>query len=762
MYISIEVSDIIVKARELATSWNHEYITPEHVLYMMCDEINFKEAFEGCGGDVLELKQELAEYLKEAIATTKLEPIESFSLQQAFIWASQQVINSGKDQIELDHLLSGIMHQPESYSAYYVEVQGITLTDLLYELCHQGKDDEEDTNMNNGTSDEEGVGEIQQDEASLEKLSSYVTNLNELVKKETEPLVGREDVIQRTIQILCRKQKNNPVHIGEPGVGKTAITKGLARKINDGNVPSTLLGAQIFELDLGATLAGTQYRGDFEKRLKKILDIIKKQKNPIVYIDEIHNIVGAGSLGAGSLDASNLLKPYLTQGHIKFIGATTYEEYKKYFEKDKGLVRRFQPVEIKEPTVEETIEILEGIKPHYEVYHGVTYTKEAIRAAAKLSQQYINDRFLPDKAIDLLDEAGAYYCASQIPVNVGQSSIDGTKQNASTQKQPIIDVSIIEATLSRICHIPKQKVEKDEIKSLRNLEKRLKKQVFGQDEAIDEIVKCIKLSRAGLNDGEKPIASLLFVGPTGVGKTEVAKCLSEELGVKLIRFDMSEYTEKHTASKLIGSPPGYVGYEEGGLLTDAIKKAPYSILLLDEIEKAHQDIYNILLQVMDYATLTDNQGRKGDFRNVILIMTSNAGAAKIGKKLVGFGERTVEKDAIDEAVKKAFTPEFRNRLTKTVTFNHISADMAKAIVQKQLGQFKEQLATKQIEISFTPRTIKFIAEKGISAEYGAREIIRIIDGQIKPLLVDQILFGRLAKGGKCKIDMENEKFKLVN
>ena len=745
MYISIEVSDIIMQARELATKWQHEYITPEHVLNVMCDKMHFKEAFEACGGDTLQLKQDLTAYLKDAIATTQLEPIESFSLQQAFIWASEQVINSGKNQIELDHLLSGIMNQPESYSAYYIEVQGITLTDLLYELCHQVGDDEE--TLYEGSRKEEGEEDTIQEETALEKLSSYVTHLNELVKKETEPLVGREDVIQRTIQILCRKQKNNPIHIGEPGVGKTAITKGLARKINEGSVPNSLKGAQIFELDLGATLAGTQYRGDFEKRLKKILDVIKKQENPIVYIDEIHNIVGAGSLGAGSLDASNLLKPYLTQGHIKFIGATTYEEYKKYFEKDKGLVRRFQPVEIKEPTIEETIEILQGIKSHYEAYHGVTYTEEAIRAAAKLSQQYINDRFLPDKAIDLLDEAGAYYCANEL---------------SESKKKSIIDVPIIEATLSRICHIPKQKVEKDEIQILKNLEKRLKKQVFGQDEAIDEIVKAIKLSRAGLSDGEKPIASLLFVGPTGVGKTEVVKCLAEELGVKLIRFDMSEYTEKHTASKLIGSPPGYVGYEEGGLLTDAIKKAPYSILLLDEIEKAHQDIYNILLQVMDYATLTDNQGRKADFRNVILIMTSNAGAAKIGKKLVGFGERTIEKDAMDEAVKKTFTPEFRNRLTKVVAFHHIDATMAKSIVQKQLNQFKKQLAKKQIEISFTPKVIKFISEKGISAEYGAREIIRIIDGQIKPLLVDEVLFGKLSKGGKCKVDIENETFKLMN
>jgi len=573
MYISQEVNHVIIRARQLAEEGKHEYVTAEHLLLALCDEIAFREAFESCGGSYDVLKEDLTQYLNETMEMTELEPIESFSLQQAFIWASEQVINSGKDQIELDHLLSGIMHQPESYSTYYMEVQGVTLTDLLYEMCHMDKDEIEEVSHYEDTEDEVESNHIdeKQESNTVEKLSSYITNLNEQVKQEEEPLVGREDIIERTIQVLCRKQKNNPVHIGEPGVGKTAITKGLAKRINEGKVPSTLQDATIFELDLGATLAGTQYRGDFEKRLKKILDSLKKQPNPIVYIDEIHNIVGAGSLGAGSLDASNLLKPYLTQGHIRFIGATTYEEYKKYFGKDKGLVRRFQSIEVKEPSVEETIEILKGLKVHYEAYHGVTYTDEAIEGAVKLSQQYINDRFLPDKAIDLLDEAGAYDKATQIP---GEESKKGNRKR-------IINLSNIEATLAKICHIPKQKVEKDEIQILKNLEGRLKKQVFGQDEAVDEIVKSIKLSRAGLNDGQKPIANLLFVGPTGVGKTELAKSLAEELGVKLIRFDMSEYTEKHTASKLIGSPPGYVGYEEGGLLTDTIRKTPYCVLLLD-------------------------------------------------------------------------------------------------------------------------------------------------------------------------------------
>ena len=754
MYISQEVSNAIIKATQLAKEWKHEYVTSEHILLAMCDEKIFKEAFESCDGDCKQLKEDLTEYLQENMETSEEEPIESFSLQQAIMWAGQQVLNSGKDQVELDHLLSGIMNQPESYSTYYIEIQGITLTDLLYEMCHMIGDKETkqlDAHSGHLDSNEETQESEEGYEAGdIGKLSKYVTNLNELVKKTEEPLVGREDIIERTIQILCRKQKNNPVHIGEPGVGKTAITKGLAKRINEGKVPSTLQDATIFELDLGATLAGTQYRGDFEKRLKKILDELKKQKNPIVYIDEIHNIVGAGSLGAGSLDASNLLKPYLIESHIRFIGATTYEEYKKYFEKDKGLVRRFQSVEVKEPTVEEAIEILNGLKTHYEAYHGVTYTEEAIEGAVKLSQQYINDRFLPDKAIDLLDEAGAYYRATQIE-----------EEKAKSKKKQVIDLSIIETTLSRICHIPKQKMEKDEIQVLKNLETRLKKQVFGQDKAVDEIVKSIKLSRAGLSDGEKPVANLLFVGPTGVGKTELAKCLSEELGVKLIRFDMSEYTEKHTASKLIGSPPGYVGYEEGGLLTDAIRKTPYCILLLDEIEKAHSDIFNILLQVMDYATLTDNQGRKADFRNVILIMTSNAGASHIGKKLVGFGERTISGEAIQDEVKKVFTPEFRNRLTNVVVFNHITAEMADLIAKKGLNKFKQLLKEKGISLTFDKKCMTYIVEKGMSTEFGAREIARLIEDELKPLLVDEILFGKLADGGHCKVTIVDKKFKLT-
>ncbi len=572
MYISKIVSELIIKAKDLAHQYKHEYLTPEHLLVIMCEINSFRKAFEACSGDVQVLKDNLKNYLEDNLEKREdIEPIESFSLQQAFIRASEQVINSGKDEIGLDHILAGIMVLPESYGVYYVLEQGVTLRDLLYELCHtsdaqiseeSSQDVEQLTEENEETIEEKG----------LEGIGKYITHLNKVVEKNNAPLIGREDILMRTIQVLCRKNKNNPIHVGEPGVGKTAITMGIAKLLNEDKVPEVLRGAQIFSLDLGATLAGTQYRGDFEKRLKKILDVLKKQYKPIIYIDEIHNIVGAGSLGAGSLDASNLLKPYLTEGSIKFIGATTFEEYKKYVEKDKGLVRRFQTIEVQEPSIEETIEILQGVKEGYEAYHGVTYTDEAIRGAVELSEQYINDRFLPDKAIDLLDEAGAYYTLRN-------------KLGKDSKRKPIIDLSIIEQTLSKICHIPKQKIEKNEIQILGQLEQKLKKQVFGQDKAIEQVVTSIKLSRAGLGDHNKPTASLLFVGPTGVGKTEIAKCLAEELGIKLIRFDMSEYTEKHTASKLIGSPPGYIGYEEGGLLTDAIRKTPYCVLLLEYLYK---------------------------------------------------------------------------------------------------------------------------------------------------------------------------------
>ena len=672
MEISREVNEIILKSYDFAKSNKDEFITAEHLLYGITFEDRFINALEELNYNAIDLRKKLDEYISEYIEEGNTDsPVESYSFQQAIIKASEQAIFSSKKSITMEHLISAIYDLENSYASFYLQEEGIEKRDLLYKLCHE--------NYNNDDYISEGLISEENEEIDNEinvnnkkdLIKTLTVNLNEQVKGEnSDPLIGREEILERTIQILCRRTKNNPIHVGEPGVGKTAITLGLARLINSGNVPEKLKNAEIFSLDIGAALAGTKYRGDFEERIKKVLNEIELHENPIVYIDEIHNIVGAGAIDGGALDTSNLLKPYLVGGKVKFIGATTFDEYKKYFEKDKALSRRFQTIEVKETSIEETIKIINGLKSNYESYHNVKYTNNAIKIAVELSSKYINDRFLPDKAIDIIDEAGAY-----------------ASMNRSDLNEVLIDEKVIEDVISRICHIPKNTVEKDEVSSLKDLEKNLEGNIFGQDKAIHEVVRCIKISRAGLNNENKPISSLLFVGPTGVGKTEVAKTLANSLGVKLIRFDMSEYAEKHAAAKLIGAPPGYVGYEEGGLLTDTIRKNPYCVLLLDEVEKAHPDILNVLLQVMDYATLSDNQGRKADFRNVILIMTSNAGAKDIGKSVIGFGERVIQGEAIMEEVKKFFTPEFRNRLDKIVVFNHLNKEMALNIARRELNKF---------------------------------------------------------------------------
>ena len=574
-------------------------------------------------------------------------------------------------------------------------------------------------------------------------LMKYAVCINEEVKISC-PLIGREAELERTMQVLCRRQKNNPLHIGEPGVGKTAITYGLAARINEGRVPEKLKNARIYGIDLGSMVAGTQFRGDFEKRLKAVMEELKEEENPILYIDEIHNLVGAGAVNGGSMDASNLLKPYLTDGTLKFIGATTYEEYKKYFSKDKSLVRRFQNIDIKEPTVEETVEILNGLKPYYEKFHHVRYQKGTMEHAAVLSNQYINERYLPDKAIDLIDEAGAYL-----------------ELHPKNKKVQVVDKKLVEEVLAKICRIPKQTVETEERQKLARLERELKGRIFGQDEAVDQLTNAIKLAKAGLNEENKPVSSLLFVGPTGVGKTELAKSAAKVLGIRLVRFDMSEYAEKHTVAKLIGSPAGYVGYEEGGLLTEAIRKNPHCVLLLDEIEKAHPDIYNILLQIMDYATLTDNQGRKADFRNVILIMTSNAGAEKADRSSIGFGGRQLNEEGITDEVKRVFRPEFRNRLDRVIIFRPLDAAMADRIVEKEFRSLARKAAEKNVVLTIGKAGRKYLAKKGVSREYGAREIKRIIGQEIKPLLVDEMLFGRLKKGGSCQVDYDGERIRIL-
>jgi len=787
MHVTKEVAEVLNGTFAAATKDCYEYATPELLLYMIAGCSTFKEAFENCGGEVEILRDNLKGYLIENVERneTFAQAQMSEGLEQVIIRAQETAESSGKGVVELTHLVNGFFSLEESYAVYYMEVQGVCRIELLQELTiiyeeraaeararFEKRRSERREKMNgagtnsgknpgrNGASsgmfddvpgegmDDEFAGcaaggESCGDEAQGERRGrwrSYVTCLNENLEG-VNPLIGREDELERTMQILCRKEKNNPLHLGEPGVGKTAIVYGLAKLLNEGNVPEPLKGAKIYALDMGSLLAGTQYRGDFEKRFRMIMDGICTEEKPIVYIDEIHNIVGAGAVNGGSLDVSNMLKPYLAEGRVRFIGATTHEEYKKHFEKSKSLVRRFQNVEIKEPNINDTVEILEGLKKHYEKYHGVKYGKGVLDYAVRMSDRYINERFLPDKAIDLIDEAGAY-----------------RRLHPLEQKTQSVSKDLIDEILSKTCQIPKQVVESDEVEKLAGLESRMSGRIFGQKEAIDQVVNAIKFSRAGLLEQGKPLASLLFVGPTGVGKTEVAITLADELGIQLIRFDMSEYEEKHAVAKLIGAPAGYVGYEEGGLLTEKIRKNPHAVLLLDEIEKAHPDIYNILLQVMDYATLTDNQGRKADFRNVIIIMTSNAGASRVGKSGIGFGDQSVKSDVIMEEVKKTFQPEFRNRLNRIVVFNPMDKVMGERIARKKLDELGTMLAQKKVELEVLPEAMALLAKKGTSTEYGAREMDRIIGSEIKPLLVDELLFGSLKKGGVCKLGCDDEVF----
>lgn len=571
---------------------------------------------------------------------------------------------------------------------------------------------------------------------------NFVTCLNDCLQ-DHNPLIGREAELERTIQVLCRKEKNNPLHVGEPGVGKTSLAYGLAARIEAREVPERLLDCRIYELDLGTLLAGTQYRGDFEKRLKTIMESVRNEGRAIIYIDEIHNLIGAGRTGGGSMDASNMLKPYLESGDIRFIGSTTYEEYNRYFARSKGLVRRFQQIDILEPSIEETIHIVEGLKEKYEEFHGVTYQSDVIPYAVKASVRYISDRFLPDKAIDLVDEAGAYREIHPIPS--GEQSVDKT---------------LITDVLARICKVDALAMKEEDTTSLETLHARISAKIYGQEEAVRQVVEAVQMSKAGLLDENKPLASLLFVGPTGVGKTEVAKVLASELGISLQRFDMSEYTEKHTVAKLIGSPAGYVGYEDGGLLTDAIRKTPNCVLLLDEIEKAHPDVFNILLQVMDYAVLTDNKGRKADCRHVVLIMTSNAGAQFARQASIGFSSQITAGEAMLKQVKKTFKPEFINRLSATVVFHDMSRKMASLILDKKLGELSSKLASRQIEMELSPEARNWLLQRGFLPEYGAREMDRVIASHLKPLLMREILFGSLKSGGKTCIQVDKDQLVL--
>lgn len=736
MEFTKKMRQVMTRAVSLAQEEHHRYFMPEHMIYGMTFDEDFQREYEALGGKAGKLRRDLLAFLREQAGTAPEQSAPQITLdaEQVFRMASEQAESSSRDAVEVSHLLAALMRLSDSFGLYYMASQDVDLMEVLGEMSRESLSQERSRVP-------VSEGEEQEDPGARgeARWKNFLENMNETCRKQN-PLIGRMEELDRTIQILCRKDKNNVLHIGEPGVGKTALAYGLARRIVENQVPEPLRGAVVYAMDLGGLLAGTQYRGEFEKRFKEIMEGLKEQPLPILYLDEMHNIVGAGAVNGGSLDVANLLKPYLAAGHIRIIGATTYEEYKKHILGSRSLVRRFQNVEIKEPSGEEAVEILKGLKSGYERFHKVRYGSGVLEHAVEVSRRYINERFLPDKAIDLIDEAGAY-----------------RRLHPLKQKTQTVNRALIDEVLSKTCKIPAQTVEKGETEKLAVLEKKLKAKIFGQDEAAAQVVNAVKFSRAGLNEENKPVASFLFVGPTGVGKTELARVLAAELGITFLRFDMSEYAEKHTVAKLIGAPAGYVGYEEGGILTEEIRKHPHAVLLLDEIEKAHPDIFNVLLQVMDYATLTDNQGRKADFRNIVLIMTSNAGASRLGKSRIGFGSGAVNTDALMEAVKQTFQPEFRNRLSRIVLFRGMDEAMAERITGKKLSELQEKLLARNVELAVTPQAAEYIRNNGITREYGAREIDRVIAGEVKPLLADLLLFGKLKRGGRCTLLYEDGK-----
>jgi ATP-dependent Clp protease ATP-binding subunit ClpA len=749
MEINNVLNNILMAAFEEAKRRRHEYLTPEHVLYASLYNDVGRDIIEGSGGDVKSLIGRIEDFFDKHIATVESdEPVQSVGFKSVLERAIWHTTSAQKDELEVSDVLVSIFDEAESFAAYFLQEEGITRYSLLNYISHGVPQYPREMDFESEAAEEQETERETKTKKSPGKkaVEAFTTDLTAKAKAgELDPLIGREDIIERTIQVLCRRIKNNPIHVGDPGVGKTAITEGLAQSIARGEVPRPIQGARIFSLDMGSLIAGTRFRGDFEERMKRVISELQNMENVILFIDEIHTVVGAGAVSGGSMDASNMLKPLLSSGKVKCIGSTTYEEYKKYFDKDRALSRRFQKIEIPETTIEETHKILLGLKDRYEEYHDVHYTDEALRVAVELSSKYINDRYLPDKAIDVIDEAGAYSRMTRVE---GEDAI-------------AITVNNIEKIVAKIAKIPEKSVTSSEMSRLRDIEIELKKQIFGQDSAIAHVCEAIKRNRAGFGNPDRPIASFLFVGPTGVGKTELARQLAATLGVKLHRFDMSEYQEKHTVARLIGAPPGYIGYEEGGLLTEGIRKSPYAVLLLDEIEKAHQDIYNTLLQVMDYATLTDNTGKKADFRNVIIIMTSNAGAREIGKAQMGFEERKVTETAIKDAVDRIFSPEFRNRLDAVVKFNDLDEEIIVQIVKKSVNLFRQQLAEKRVELEVTEECYRWLGRKGYSPKFGAREIDRLVQDKIKRFFVDEVLFGRLAGGGSAHADVENDDVKIT-
>ena len=762
IYVSLAVN----KSYDYCLEYRHEFAMPEHLLLALTDDLYFQMAV-GYFGSAEKLNQRLREYLGSLESMPKDEdytPQTSEQLSELMREAFLKKTISGAPELDVPHLVFGLLALEDSWAAYLLKdaVDGneADFMSRLIELYGHG-DDEDDDDDEGDDDDDNGLFDSQdepvtQDEATHDNAAwrRLVTCMNDFHQLHN-PLVGRQQELERTIQVLCRRDKNNPLHVGESGVGKTALVWGLARLVEQGQVPARLQGSRIYQLDMGTLLAGTQYRGDFENRIKQVMDGIQAEgRNNIVYIDEIHTLVGAGANGDSALDASNMLKPYLESGTIRFIGSTTYEEYNRYFSRSKSLIRRFQQIDIAEPTVDEAKHILRQLQPGYEQFHGVRYDDEAVDFAVEASARHITDRYLPDKAIDLIDEAGAAK-ESEKPKEPKGAVKRGRKARLRITKADIADV------LSKTCRVDALAVaDDDDYQKLETLSERMLAQIYGQDEAVRQVVEAIQMSRAGLLDDNKPLASLLFVGPTGVGKTEVARVLARELGVELQRFDMSEYTEKHAVAKLIGSPAGYVGYEDGGLLTDAIRKSPNCVLLLDEIEKAHQDIYNILLQVMDYARLTDNKGRKADFHNVVLIMTSNAGAQFAGQT-VGFSSTVSRGDAMMRQVKRTFKPEFLNRLSGTVVFHDMDRHMAELILQKKLRELGTKLAARQVTMTLADDAFQHLLSQGFTAEYGAREMDRVIAQQLKPLLMREILFGRLKQGGAVTVTHQDGKLVMT-
>jgi len=722
----------------------HEFITVEHLLLALLENPSAQEVLKACAAKIDELKKSLTEFIQQhtpiVAGDGDVNTQPTLGFQRVIQRAILHVQSSGKKEVTGANVLVAIYGEKDSHAVYFLHQQGMSRLDVVNFISHGISKASPQT-----PAKEEAEAETGEGEQAGGALESYTQNLNQqAIDGKIDPLIGRELEVERVIQILCRRRKNNPLLVGEAGVGKTAIAEGLAKRIVDNQVPEILAKAQVYALDMGALLAGTKYRGDFEQRLKAVLKQLLDNSNAILFIDEIHTLIGAGSASGGTLDASNLLKPALSSGQLKCIGATTYNEYRSIFEKDHALSRRFQKIDVTEPSIAETIEILRGLKSRFESHHGVKYTSVALSTAAELSAKYINDRHLPDKAIDVIDEAGA-----------AQRIAPKSKQKKTIGKGEIEEI------IAKIARIPARNVSSDDRNALKTLDRDLKAVVFGQDKAIDALATAIKMARSGLGNPAKPIGSFLFSGPTGVGKTEVARQLAFVLGVELVRFDMSEYMERHAVSRLIGAPPGYVGFDQGGLLTEAITKHPYSVLLLDEIEKAHPDIYNVLLQVMDHGTLTDNNGRKADFRNVVIVMTTNAGASELSKTSMGFLNDKKAGDEMAE-IKRLFTPEFRNRLDATISFAPLDEIIILQVVDKFLMQLESQLAEKKVEVSFTDELKKYLAKHGFDPQMGARPMSRLIQDTIRRALADELLFGKLANGGKVSIGVDaDDKVKLT-